>query len=221
MANIFSSSIGKKLIMSITGLFLVVFMLLHVSINLAILISEDAYNAACEFMDTNIFIQIMVPILAAGFFVHILYALILTLKNRKARPVKYAVNNKGEASSFASRNMFVLGLIIVGFLVLHLVQFWAKMQLAHYVTGHGHENPYLLVTTVLSNPLWAAIYLVCFGVLWFHLTHGFWSALQTVGFNNTKWLKRWQCIAKIYATVVCLGFAVVPVYLLVQRYILA
>ena len=221
MANIFSSSIGKKLIMSITGLFLVVFMLLHVTINLLILVSEDVYNEACRFMDTNILIQIMVPILALGFIIHILYAFIITLKNQKARPVKYAMSNTGKASTWGSRNMFVLGLIIVGFLVIHLIQFWAKMQLAHFIDGHGHENPYLLVIGILSQPLYAAIYLVWFWALWYHLTHGFWSGLQTLGVNNTKWIKRWQCIAKIYATVVCIGFAIIPLYLLAQRYILS
>lgn len=221
MANIFSSSIGKKLIMSITGLFLVVFLLLHLAINLLILVSEDAYNEACRFMDTNVFIQIMVPVLAAGFLFHIIYAVFITLKNRSARPVKYAARNTGKASTWGSRNMFVLGLLIFGFLILHLVQFWTKMQLAHYVTGHGHENPYELVTTVLSNPIWAVVYLICFWALWYHLSHGFWSGLQTMGFNNYKWVNRWQCIAKIYATVVCGGFALVPLYLLVQRYILS
>ena len=202
--------------MSISGLFLVVFLLLHLGINLALLISRDAYNAAAHFMDTNIFIQIMVPVLALGFAIHIIYAIIITLKNQKARPVKYAVNSTAKASTWASRNMFVLGVIVLGFLALHLTQFWYAMQFQHLIGNPTHPDPYDLVATTLSQPVYAAIYIVWVWALWFHLTHGFWSALQTVGFNNQIWLKRWQCISKIYATIVAIGFTIIPVYFLVM-----
>lgn len=214
MSNIFSSSIGKKLIMSISGLFLIVFLLLHLAINLALLISKEAYNAACHFMDTNIFIQIMVPVLALGFAIHIIYAIIITAKNQKARPVKYAVNSTAKASTWASRNMFVLGVIVVGFLGLHLTQFWYKMQFQHFIGGHSHPDPYTLVSDLFRQPLHAIIYIVWIWALWFHLCHGFWSALQTVGANNQKWIARWQCISKIYATIVAVGFTVIPLYFL-------
>ncbi len=216
MANIFSSSIGKKLIMSISGLFLVVFLLVHLGVNSALLISQDAYNAAAHFMDTNILIQIMVPVLAAGFFIHILYATIITLRNLKARPVKYAVSNEGKASTWASRNMYVLGIIVFGFIIMHLAQFWYKMQWAHWVTGEGHSDPYTLVASLFAQPLYAALYLIWIWALWFHLCHGFWSALQTAGFNNQKWLKRWQCISKIYATIVAVGFTIIPLYFVIK-----
>ena len=207
--------------MSISGLFLVVFLLLHLATNMALLISEEAYNKACEFMDTNILIQIMVPVLALGFVVHIAYAIIITLKNRTARPVKYAVSSNAKASTWASRNMFVLGLIVLGFLVLHLMQFWYKMQFAHFVHGHGHANPYQLVSSTMAQPLYAVIYIVWIWALWYHLSHGFWSGFQTIGVNNKIWIKRWQVVAKIYATVVCVGFAIIPIYFIVQRYLLS
>ncbi|MDR1225577.1 MAG: succinate dehydrogenase cytochrome b subunit [Prevotellaceae bacterium] len=211
MANIFSSSIGKKFVMSISGAFLLVFLLLHASINLAAVASEEAYNMACHFMDTNILIQIMVPVLALGFVVHIVYAIILTLHNMKARPVKYAVGNQAEAT-FASRNMFVLGLIVLGFLTIHLSHFWAKMQLQHFVGGTATENPYLLVKTTLSNPANAIMYLVWIWALWFHLSHGFWSAFQTLGASNQIWIPRLKVASYIYATIIAVSFTIVPLY---------
>jgi len=216
MANIFASSIGKKLVMSLSGLFLMLFLIMHAGINLLILTGREAYNEACHFMDTNPFIQVMVPVLALGFFIHITYAVYLTWGNWKARGAQaYAVSNKGEASSWAARNMFVLGLIIVGCLILHLTHFWAKMQLAHYLTGEGAANPYGLVVELLRNPLYSIIYIIWFCALWFHLTHGFWSAFQTIGLNNSKWLCRWKTIGYIYTTLVILAFLSVPIYFLV------
>lgn len=212
MSNIFSSSIGKKLIMSISGLFLVVFLLLHVSINLIALFSREAYEAACNFMDTDILVQIMVPVLALGFAIHIIYSIIITMKNMKARPVNYDVKNKAEAD-WASRNMFVLGVIVLGFLGLHLTHFWSKMQLQHFI-GRSGENPYDLLVNVFSKWYYSLLYIVWVIALYFHISHGFWSAFQTLGVNNYKWIPRWKCIAKIYAIVVVLGFISIPVYFL-------
>jgi len=215
MANIFTSSIGKKLIMSLSGLFLMAFLALHAGINLLILSGRDAYNAACHFMDTNPFIQVMVPVLAFGFFIHIVYAAYLTWNNRKARGAQnYAVSNKTQASSWAARNMFVLGIIVLGFLCLHLTHFWTKMQLAHYLTGEGAADPYGLVAELFTQPVNSIIYIIWITALWFHLTHGFWSAFQTIGMNNSKWICRWKVMAYVYATVVALAFLAIPVYFL-------
>lgn len=216
MANIFSSSIGKKLIMSISGLFLVIFLLLHLTINALSLISQEAFNAGCAFMSHPV-VQVFVPVLAFGFFIHILYAIILTLKNLKARPVKYAVNSTAKASTWASRNMFVLGLIVLGFLGLHLTHFWYKMQWMEWTGGAVEHDPYSLLVALFSKPVYVAIYLVWIWALWFHLCHGFWSGIQTLGFNNTKWLSRWQCIAKIYATIVAVGFSIIPLYFFIIK----
>ena len=218
MANIFSSSIGKKLIMSISGLFLVIFLLLHLTINLLSLISPEAFNAGCAFMSLPI-VQVFVPVLAFGFFIHILYAITITLKNQKARPVKYAISSTAKSSTWASRNMFVLGLIVLGFLAIHLAHFWYKMQWQEWIGGDLEHNPYSLLVGLFSQPLYVVIYLVWIWALWFHLCHGFWSGLQTLGVNNTKWVKRWQCIAKIYATIVAVGFSIIPIYFLIQHHV--
>jgi len=212
MSNIFSSSIGKKLIMSISGLFLVVFLLLHVSINLTALVSREAYEVACHFMDTNILVQIMVPVLALGFAIHILYSIIITMRNMKARPVNYSVSN-GAKAEWASKNMFILGAIVVGFLCIHLTHFWAKMQLRHFL-GENGENPYDLLVTLFSQWYYCLIYIVWIIAVYFHISHGFWSAFQTVGINNSKWIPRLKCVAKIYAIIVTLGFLSIPVYFL-------
>jgi succinate dehydrogenase / fumarate reductase cytochrome b subunit len=221
MALFITSSIGKKLIMSISGFFLMVFLLVHLAANLASLFGKEAYNAVCHFMDTNIFIQVMVPVLAAGFIVHILYGLYLTLANRLARgSERYAVANSGKASTWASRNMFVLGAVVLGFLGLHLTHFWAKMQLQHFLGQEG-EDAYLLVTTLFGNPLYVALYLIWIGALWLHLSHGFWSAFQTAGVNNSKWLPRLQFLAKAYATAIAVGFSIIPLWFLIHKYFIA
>ena len=207
MANIFTSSIGKKLIMSITGLFLILFLTLHMSINIISVFSPETFNAACEIMALPI-VGIMVPILAAGFIIHIIYASILTISNLKARGgyKRYAVPNKAATDSWSSRNMFILGIIVLGALVLHLTDFWANMQLQDW-TGGVIADPNELLYQTFGNIWITLLYLLWFTAIWFHLTHGFWSAFQTIGWNNNKWLKRWKIIGGIIVTLLMLGFA--------------
>ena len=210
MANIFTSSIGKKLIMSITGLFLILFLFIHAFVNGLSLISDEAFQAGCDFMSLPI-ITVMVPILAAGFIIHIIYALILTLQNRKARGVeRYAVSNKAQADDWASKNMFVLGVVVLGLLAFHLTHFWAKMQLPEFMGGHAEEGPALLYQT-FSNIWILIIYIVWFIALWLHLNHGFWSAFQTLGINNNVWFNRWRVIGHIVSSILVLIFIAVAV----------
>lgn len=211
MSNLFTSSIERKLVMSLSGLFLIAFLLVHVVANLMIFGGQEAYNSMVEFMGSPI-IVIMVPVLALGFVIHIVYAFILTLKNRTARPINYDVQDLKKSSTWESRNMFVLGLIVLGALAIHLYDFWAQMQLPELLGEHGHPNPYQLVVEKFTNPIMVVIYLVWICALWFHLRHGFWSAFQSVGLNNQIWIKRWKCVAKLYAMVVAIGFAIIPLY---------
>ena len=140
MANIFTSSIGKKLIMSISGLFLILFLTVHLVANSTFLFSEEAFETACEIMATP-FVTVMVPVLAFGFVIHIIYATILTLYNRKARGnERYAIPHKGHADSWSAKNMFVLGIIVLGCLVFHLTHFWDDMQLQEFM-GNEPVNP--------------------------------------------------------------------------------
>ena len=210
MGNVLTSSIGKKLIMSITGLFLVVFLLVHLVANSAYLFGPDAFNAVIAFMGSPI-ILIMVPVLAAGFIIHIIYATYLTWTNRIARGSQaYAVANKGKADSWSSKNMFVLGILVLGFLVFHLTHFWAKMQLPEFTGGHAEDGT-LLMDTTFSNIWLLLAYLAWFVALWFHLTHGFWSAFQTLGTNNQKWIPRLRAVSYIYATIVVAGFCLIAI----------
>jgi succinate dehydrogenase / fumarate reductase, cytochrome b subunit len=210
MGNIFTSSIGKKLIMSITGLFLILFLLVHLFANSAYILGPDAFDTIIMIMGSPV-VLVMVPVLAAGFVIHIIYAIYLTLTNLKARGTeRYAVANKTKADSWAAKNMFVLGVIVLGFLCFHLTHFWANMQLPE-LTGGEAENANILMTQVFGNIYALIAYLIWFAALWFHLTHGFWSAFQTVGINNSIWLKRWQVIAYIYATFIFAGFAIIAI----------
>lgn len=212
MSNLFSSSIGRKLVMSLSGLFLIIFLLVHLVANSFIFAGAEAFNAACHFMG---YLKIIVPVLAAGFIFHIVYAFILTLKNNNARPVKYKLHEQSQASTWESRNMFVLGIIVFGVLALHLVDFWSKMQLLEFMGEELPVQPYDLIVAKFTNPVYVVIYIVWLCALWFHLRHGFWSAFQSVGLNNQKWIMRWKCAAKVYSTVVCLIFMAIPIYIFI------
>ena len=215
-----NSSIGRKVVMSISGLFLILFLTFHMSMNLVAVISEDAYNAVCKFLGANWYALVGTLVLAAGFVVHIIYAFWLTLQNRKARGNdRYAVNARPKNVEWASQNMLVLGIIVLLFFVLHLAQFWFKMQFNEITGIRPDVNPHdgaALIRETFSNPLFAVLYLVWFIAIWFHLTHGFWSAMQTIGINNKVWFERWKTISNIFATLIFIGFAVVVIYFYVR-----
>ena len=203
--------------MSVSGLFLVLFLLFHMSMNIAAVFSTEAYNAICGFLGANWYALAGTLVLAAGVVVHIVYATILTLHNRSSRgEQRYAVEAKPQGVEWASQNMFVLGLIVVLGLVLHFYNFWYNMQFAEIIGNHN-LGPFApadgaaYIADLFSSPVYCLIYLVWFAALWFHLTHGFWSAFQTLGWYNQIWLKRLRCISNIVATVIFLGFALVVV----------
>ena len=214
-----NSSIGRKVVMSVSGLFLVLFLTFHMCMNLALVFSPDAYNAICGFLGANWYALVGTAVLAAGFLVHIIYAFWLTWQNRKARGNdRYAVTTRPKSVEWASQNMLVLGIIVILFLVLHMAQFWFKMQLNEIVPvseANPHDGSFLVIET-FKNPVMVVIYLLWFAALWFHLTHGFWSALHTIGFNNNIWFNRWKVIGNVFATIICLGFAFLAVTLYIQ-----
>jgi succinate dehydrogenase / fumarate reductase cytochrome b subunit len=215
MKSIQLPSITKKLIMSISGLFLIVFLTLHAALNLVAIFSLEAYDAACEFMGTNPVVQVMVPVLAMGFAVHITFAFILSWQNRKARGTeKYASNSKTNVS-WASQNMLILGLVVLGFLAVHLSQFWAKMQLREW-TGQEAMKGSELVVEVFSNPVNVILYVVWILALAFHLIHGFWSAFQSMGLNNSKWTKRIKIISHSYVVLIATSFLTTVVYFYIR-----
>ncbi len=210
---LFNSSIGRKVIMSVSGIFLILFLLFHMSMNLTLVFSREGYDMICLFLGAHWYAIIGTLILAAGFFVHIIYAAMLTLQNQRARGKdKYASSNKTK-TEWASKNMFVLGAIILGFLVLHMYHFWYKMQFAELFNPEQaiHEGSGLVIK-LFSDPFYAVIYLVWLVAIWYHLTHGIWSAFQSLGINNKTWYPRLKTISNIVATIIMIGFATVPVY---------
>jgi succinate dehydrogenase / fumarate reductase cytochrome b subunit len=207
-----NSSVGRKVVMSVTGLFLVLFVTFHALMNAVAMIKFEYYDAICEFLGANWYAVLGTLILAGGFALHIIFAFILTLQNRKARGNnRYEVTAKPKEVEWASQNMFVLGIIVLGVMVLHLTQFWAKMQLPELMGEHIMRGQDYLRATF--SQLWVLpVYLVWFAALWFHISHGFWSAFQTLGTANDKWIPRWQCISKWWATIVFILFAVEACY---------
>ena len=213
--------------MSITGLFLVLFLLFHGSMNLCLVIDDifgtQGYNWICAMLGANWYAIIGTLVLALGVVVHFCYAIYLTIQNRAARGTdRYAMEARQEGVQWASKNMLVLGIIVIGFLVLHLYNFWYKMQFAE-LTGietsmfdpqDGSAIVKGLFTNGVCGIIYCLLYLVWLVALWFHLSHGVWSALQTLGWSNLIWLKRIKVIGVIFATIAVGLFMVVTVYFL-------
>ena len=222
-----SSSIGRKVVMSVTGTALVLFLLFHATMNIFsitdALFGVEYYNAICEFLGANWYALIATVGLAFLVVVHIVYAFIISLQNYRARGrERYAVTDRQKEVEWASKNMLVLGVIIVLGIGLHLFNFWAKMQCVEL--GHmlgcdvdstalaNATNGVLLIKDTFANPVYVVLYLVWLAALWFHLTHGVWSALHTLGWNNNIWMPRVKCIANILSPIVVLMFALVVVF---------
>ncbi len=210
------SSIGRKVVMSVTGAALVFFLTFHMAMNCAALFSADAYNAVCEFLGANWYALVGTVGLAVLVLIHFIYAFWLTFQNRKARGAqRYAVTEKPSTVEWASQNMLVLGIIVIVGLGLHLFNFWSKMQLQEIlgtmavVDGQSVSptNGAFLIQYTFSQWYYVVLYCIWLLALWFHLTHGFWSAIQTLGWSGRIWHKRWQVISNIYATLLVLGFA--------------
>ena len=226
MSKFLTASIGRKFVMSLTGLFLLVFVGVHLGINLLLIFdnSGELYNQGAHFMVTNPLIRIIEPILGLGFVIHIVWSFYLELQNYRARPVKYAKKNMSGASTWASRNMLVLGAMVLVFLAIHLVNFYVKMKITGDVGEveingiHMHDAYTLVSSAFISSIPLGILYIVGGGLLGFHLSHGFWSAFQTLGLNNKYWLNRWKVIGTIYAVVISLGYAVIPLYFMLGFY---
>ena len=210
-----NSSIGRKVVMSVTGIALILFLTFHCCMNIVALFSEEGYNMICEFLGANWYAVVATLGLAALAVIHIVFAFILTAQNRSARGEnRYAVPttvNAGKVEWF-SKNMLVLGLIILVGLLLHLANFWYNMMFAEIFGVIGTHSPadgFAYIKDTFSNPVLSILYLIWFVAIWFHLAHGFWSAMQTLGISGKIWQKRWNCIGLIYVSLLMLGFAVV------------
>ena len=196
------------------------FLMVHLTINFLLLFGDGTlFNEAANFMSSNPLMKVIEPVLAIGFILHIMYASYITLKNQMARPKGYKVASKTKIS-WASKNMFILGSLILIFLVIHLANFFWKVKFGSIPEVEGTElhNVYGLVAGLFSTWLWYdVLYILGAIFLFLHLTHGFWSVFQTIGWDNEKWIGRLKVIAYVYATIVAGGFAFIPLYFLLKH----
>ena len=208
-----NSSIGRKVVMSVTGIALVLFLTFHMSMNIVALFSAEGYNMVCEFLGANWYALVATLGLAALAVIHIVYAFMLTMRNLKARGTeRYAVTVRPEKVEWASQNMLVLGIIVLLGLLLHLFNFWFNMMFAELtgmIVAHDPADGFAYIVDTFANPVYVVLYIVWIVAIWFHLSHGFWSALQTLGWNGKVWFCRWKVIGIVYTTLLMLGFLVV------------
>lgn len=201
-----SSSIGRKFIMALTGACLVLFVTFHCVMNAIALVWPTAYNVICEFLGANWYALVASMGLALLFIIHIIWASMLTIQNRRARGnQRYSISKNAPGVEWSSKNMYVLGVVILAFLVVHLIQFWAKMQLAE-IEGHEGIIPVQAGTIFIQEAFKCAwtpvVYIIGFVALWFHMNHGFWSMFQTIGWNNTIWIQRLKKVSAWWTSIV-------------------
>ncbi len=224
--SIFTSSIGKKMFMSISGCVLVLFLTFHMCMNLALVFSDAAYNAICGFLGANWYAVAATALLALVIVLHIALAIVLTIQNRKARgTIRYRANAHEKGVEWSSKNMLVLGFVVLLGLVFHLVHFWYKMMFAELAGAHevvlgaatvSPTDGAAIVRYYFAQWPYLLLYLVWFGSIWLHLTHGVWSMMHSLGLNSKVWFKRMKCISTIAATVIIGGFALCAIVLFLQ-----
>ena len=218
-----SSSIGRKVIMAVTGAALILFLTFHVLMNSVAILWPAAYNSVCAFLGANWYALIACAGLAVLFIAHILYAFVLTMQNRKARGNdSYAVTATPKSVEWSSKNMLVLGIVVVAFLAVHFIQFWYKMQFQEIIGNHYYETAEgILVPATAGSAflhiafesIWTpVVYIIGFAALWLHMNHGFWSMFQSAGWNNTIWLPRLKKIACGWTSVVVGLFVIQAVW---------
>ena len=217
--TLFSSTLGKKLVMALTGLFLIIFLVVHLAGNLQLLQHDggEAFNHYSKFMTTNPLIKTVSYVLYISIVVHVIWSIMLTVRNRKARgPQGYAVIRN--SSHWTSRNMGILGTMILLFLVIHLKGFWYEYHWGKEITnvvydGVEYKDLYTVVSTVYTEPAYVIFYVLSMAVLGFHLWHGFASAFQTLGLNHMKYNPIIKFVGRAFSIIVPALFAFIPVYM--------
>jgi succinate dehydrogenase / fumarate reductase cytochrome b subunit len=212
---LFRSSIGKKFAMALSALFLLIFLLQHFIINSLSVISPDSFNEASHFMGYNPIVQfIFQPILAFAVIFHFIMGFVLEIQNKKARgPVNYALSNKSQNSTWMSRNMIWSGAVILGFLVLHFIDFWIP-ELGYKYVAFSPEDPtryYPELMHKFNDPVRVAAYVLAFFLLMMHLLHGFQSAFQSIGANHKRYTPFIKSFGKIFAIVIPVGFMLIAI----------
>ena len=214
MKNIFKSSIGRKIAMALSGIFLIVFLTQHFLINITSVFSEDIFNMLSHFMGNNPLVQfILQPVLIAGVLFHFVMGFVLEWQNRKARPVTYAMYKGSKNSMFVSRNMIISGIVILSFLVLHFYDFWVPEMDYKYIKSLP-EDPnryYEELIHKFENPVRVGLYCLSFIFLALHLVHGLSSSTQSLGANN-KYARNVEKISYAFGISIPLGFCFIALY---------
>lgn len=215
------SSIGKKAVMSVTGIALVLFLTFHACMNVVSLISAKGYNAICESLGANWYAVAATIVLGILVLIHFAVAIRISVWNYQARPEKYAVTHKNDAIEWSSQHMLALGIIVLGGIFLHLYNFFGNMMLEEIIGGNKElatNGIYHIINTfhgigerTVMGVVYTLLYIVWLAALWFHLNHGIWSSMQSLGINNSTWFPRLKLISNIYSTVIILMFVSVAV----------
>lgn len=218
-----TSSIGRKIVMAATGLFLITFLIVHCSINAMIFFNDGGktFNLAAHFMGTNVIIRIMEIVLFAGLIIHIIQAYLLAVANKKARPAGYVVNNRSANSRWYSRSMTLLGTLLLLFLIMHINHFWLESRLGGNLgVEHLPEvtigsktvlNLYSEMIATFQSPLVVVLYVLGVISLCWHLIHGFQSAFQTFGINHKKYTPFIKSFGVAFSVIICFVFALMPI----------
>ncbi|HQW93812.1 MAG TPA: succinate dehydrogenase cytochrome b subunit [Ferruginibacter sp.] len=214
--HFFTSSIGKKIIMGLTGLFLITFLVIHVGVNSCIFLNDggETFNTVAHFMSHNWILRFLEIGLFAALILHIVQGLVVWKQNSSARPVKYAVNAPGANSKWYSRSMGLLGTLLLFFLIIHVSKFFLDTKIALYADGGAHDASHNLYAEMKAEfQKWWVVVIYIIGVisLFWHLIHGFQSAFQTLGINHKRYTPLIKMIGIGYSVIVCLLFALMPV----------
>jgi succinate dehydrogenase cytochrome b subunit len=223
LKNAIASSLGRKLIMALTGIFLILFLVVHLVGNLQLLKNDGghSFNAYAEFMSTNPLVQFISKGNFALILIHVFLSLYLTMKNRKARgPVGYKMNDQSESSLWSSRNMGILGTVILIFLIIHLRSFWFEM---HYGSvqkinydGEEYRNLYQVTSFAFSKLWYTVLYVFSMIAMAFHLSHGFQSAFQTLGLRHVKYSPGIKFTGIAFSILIPALYALIPIWMYIE-----
>lgn len=214
MSTTIQSSLARKYAMALSGLFLIVFLLQHFTINLTSVFSEEIFNQLSHFMGNNPLVQFLLqPVLIFGVVFHFVMGFVLELKNRSSRQQKYAVNNGAANASWMSRNMILSGLVVLSFLGLHFYDFWIPEMNYKYVEALPLDANRYFEETIhkFESPVRVGIYIISFGFLALHLMHGFSSSFQSLGANN-KYTKAIKGFTTAFAVGIPAGFVFIALF---------
>ncbi|HRZ42763.1 MAG TPA: succinate dehydrogenase cytochrome b subunit [Bacteroidales bacterium] len=212
------ASIGKKVTMGLAGLFLILFLLVHLGINLTLIRNDEGewFRAASGFMGSNYLVKVFEIVLGAALLLHMILGVILWFENRMSRPVRYFRTNRSD-TSFLSKYMFHTGVVIAVFLVIHFINFYfVKLGIVDPPPGVDTHDFYTMARLLFTNPVYSAIYIVALILMGFHLNHSFQSAFQTLGLNHNRYYTLIKRMALVYAVVVAAGFILIPVFYLIK-----